>query len=138
MNKDEIISQIDELLSMVNELPIANAIKFEIQAKISKIKDSIVIKEYQETAQKLSNNKCEEFQDDNMVDHPTHYQSYNNDLKIECIDAMRAAFGDEHVKAFCICNAIKYLYRCYSKGRNIDVKKAIWYQNKFLEMGGCE
>lgn len=136
MNKDEIISQIDELLSMVSELPIANAIKFEIQAKISKIKDSIVIKEYQETAQNLSNNKCEEFQDDKMVDHPTHYQSYNNDLKIECIDAMRAAFGDEVVADFCKCNSFKYLWRASSKGRNQDLDKCLWYLNKFKELGG--
>lgn len=38
-----------------------------------------------------------------QVDHPAHYQG-----KHECIDVMRAMFGDEAVKGFCRCNAFKY------------------------------
>ena len=73
-----------------------------------------------------------------MVNHPHHYQSYNPELQIECIDAMRAAYGDEDVKSFCLCNAFKYLFRCYDKGRNEDIKKAQWYLDKFMELGGMD
>jgi hypothetical protein len=68
------------------------------------------------------------------IDHPTHYQSYNTSLQIECIDAMRAAFGDEAVAIFCKLNAFKYLWRESSKQGNISIKKAIWYLNKYLEL----
>ena len=40
-----------------------------------------------------------------VVEHPVHYQSYIKGLNIEAIDCMRAAFGDDCVKGFCICNA---------------------------------
>ena len=73
--------------------------------------------------------------DDDPI-HPTHYQSYNTEIKIECIDAMRAAFGDEATATFCKLNAFKYVWRSSSKGLNTDIKKAIWYLNKFLELGG--
>ena len=53
--------------------------------------------------------------DDDQVNHPSHYQSYNKELNIECIDAMRAAFGNEAVTNFCICNAFKYVWRHQSK-----------------------
>jgi hypothetical protein len=51
---------------------------------------------------------------------------------------MRAAYGDEDVKSFCLCNAFKYLFRCYDKGRNEDIKKAQWYLDKFMELGGMD
>lgn len=71
------------------------------------------------------------------VNHPSHYQSYIKDNSIECIDAMQAAFGKECVAAFCKANAFKYIWRCSYKGGNEDIQKAIWYLNKFLELGGC-
>lgn len=76
--------------------------------------------------------------DDNPVDHPSHYQSMSGKLNIECIDAMRAAFGDYETAIFCRCNAFKYVWRADSKGGNEDIEKAQWYLNKFLELGGCE
>ena len=72
--------------------------------------------------------------DDDQVNHPSHYQSYNNELNIECIDAMRAAFGDETVIDFCICNAFKYIWRHQSKNGKQDIEKAIWYLKKYLEL----
>ena len=69
-----------------------------------------------------------------QIDHPTHYQSYNTSLQIECIDAMRAAFGDEAVAIFCKLNAFKYLWRESSKQGNISIGKAVWYLNKYLEL----
>ena len=71
-----------------------------------------------------------------IVNNPAHYQSKNPSVQIECIDAMRAAFGNQSVASFCLCNAMKYIYRCESKGGNTDVRKAIWYLNKYLELNG--
>ena len=84
--------------------------------------------------QKEVYDSLEECLDDPKIDHPVHYRSFNPDLKIECIDAMRAAFGDEEVAIFCKLNAFKYLWRSESKGKNTDIAKAIWYENKYLEL----
>lgn len=62
------------------------------------------------------------------VNRPAHYTSGG----IECIDAMQAAFGDEAVKDFCLCNAFKYLWRHRNKGGLQDLKKARWYINRLI------
>ena len=67
-----------------------------------------------------------------MVNHPSHYETG----RFECIDVMVETQGVEAVKDFCICNAFKYLYRHKNKNGNEDVKKAIWYLNKFMELEG--
>ena len=64
------------------------------------------------------------------VDHPSHY----NQGGIECIDAMIAAYGIEAVKNFCKCNAFKYQWRFGDKNGEEDLKKAQWYQNKYVEL----
>jgi len=66
------------------------------------------------------------------VNHPSHYETG----KFECIEVMQEAIGLEDVKGFCICNAFKYIYRCCHKHESPleDVKKAIWYLNKFVEL----
>lgn len=68
------------------------------------------------------------------VNHPSHYETG----KFECIDVMREAIGLENTKGFCLCNAFKYIYRCTKKHNTPveDVKKAVWYLNKFLELEG--
>lgn len=63
------------------------------------------------------------------VNRPAHYTSGG----IECIDAMQAAFGDEAVKDFCLCNAFKYLWRHRNKNGVEDLKKACWYLNRLIE-----
>ncbi len=64
------------------------------------------------------------------VNHPKHYAG-----NIECIDAMTQCFGTDNVKNFCKLNAFKYLWRCQNKNNEIeDVKKAIWYLNKYVEL----
>lgn len=65
-----------------------------------------------------------------LVNHPSHYTQGN----IECIDAMQAAYGKESVMHFCKCNAFKYQWRFDKKNGEEDIKKAQWYQNKFLEL----
>lgn len=64
------------------------------------------------------------------VNHPSHYETG----KYECIDVMIETQGAEAVKAFCVCNAFKYLYRHSYKNGDEDIKKAIWYLNKYLEL----
>ena len=62
------------------------------------------------------------------VNRPTHYTSGG----IECIDAMQAAFGDEAVKDFCLCNTFKYLWRHRQKNGVEDLKKVRWYLNRLI------
>lgn len=66
------------------------------------------------------------------VNSPAHY----NGEKYECIDVMVEAIGLEDTKGFCLCNAFKYIWRCTKKHNTPteDVKKAIWYLQKFLEL----
>lgn len=66
------------------------------------------------------------------VNHPAHYTQGD----IECIDAMISAFGEEEVKTYCKINAFKYVWRTDYKNGTEDVKKAVWYLNKFLELEG--
>lgn len=64
------------------------------------------------------------------VKKPYHYNSGD----IECIDAMIAAFGIEEVKSFCKINAFKYIWRATNKNGLEDMKKAVWYLNKYIEL----
>lgn len=63
------------------------------------------------------------------VNKPVHYQG-----KIECIDCIESATdGLKGIEAFCIGNAIKYLYRWKKKNGIEDLKKAKWYIEKLLD-----
>lgn len=64
------------------------------------------------------------------VNHPAHYETG----KFECIDVMIETQGVEAVKDFCVCNAFKYLYRHGRKNGAEDIKKAIWYLDKWVEL----
>ena len=65
-----------------------------------------------------------------MVNHPPHYDSG----KFECIDVMLETQGLDMTLGFCICNAFKYLYRHRNKNGLEDVKKALWYILKYIEL----
>lgn len=65
-----------------------------------------------------------------MVNHPPHYETGD----IECIDVLVATQGVYSVQDFCVCNAMKYLYRHKRKNGVEDVEKAVWYLNKYLEL----
>jgi hypothetical protein len=63
---------------------------------------------------------------------PEHYKTDG----LECIDAIRAALGEEGFKSFCRGNVIKYSWRSGKKDHqqdgsipslNEDMKKATWY-----------
>lgn len=66
-----------------------------------------------------------------MVNHPPHYTAG----AVECIDAIRAALGDDGLVAYCRGNAIKYLWRTGKKGDAVqDMEKAVWYITKAVEV----
>ncbi len=63
------------------------------------------------------------------VERPEHYSSG----QIECIDAMKAAFGEESVKTYARVNAFKYIWRAHEKGNEEeDINKAIWYLRRSI------
>ena len=64
------------------------------------------------------------------VTKPRHYAVGG----LECIEVMRAVFGDEKVMAFCQLNAFKYVWRSDRKNGLEDVKKAEWYMGKYVEL----
>ena len=67
------------------------------------------------------------------VEHPNHYSG-----KYECIELMRAIYGDEAVKAFCICNSFKYRFRAARKNGDEDIAKAEWYEDYLMTHWGNE
>lgn len=68
------------------------------------------------------------------INHPDRYISGG----FECIDVMLAVFGEEAVQNFCVLNAFKYIWRHNQKGGAEDIKKAVWYLNKFVELEGMK
>lgn len=74
--------------------------------------------------------KCwdKEIEEDNdPVNRPSHY----TDGKIEVID-----FIEDKKLGFCLGNAIKYIARAGKKEKDKeaqDIKKAIWYLNRYLK-----
>jgi hypothetical protein len=69
-----------------------------------------------------------------VVNHPPHYTQGG----IECIDAMEAAFGAQELAVYCKIAAFKYIWRCVHKNGLEDIKKAVWYLNKYMELMGKE
>lgn len=66
------------------------------------------------------------------VNHPDHYQA-----KHECIEVMRAMFGDEAVRGFCRCNSYKYRFRAgkkHGQSAEEDIAKAEWYEEYLMDM----
>lgn len=62
---------------------------------------------------------------------PSHYTDM---ASIECFDLIVQTQGVEDAKAFCRCNAIKYLFRNKAKNGDEDVIKASWYLSKYKEL----
>ena len=65
------------------------------------------------------------------VNQPSHY----NQGDIQCIDAIRAAMGNNPVKftAYCLGNVMKYLWRYEHKNGVEDLKKAQVYLGWMIE-----
>lgn len=65
------------------------------------------------------------------VTRPRHYVTADG---LECIDVMRAVFGDEKVAIWCQLNAFKYVWRAEQKNGIQDIQKANWYTAKYVEL----
>lgn len=66
------------------------------------------------------------------VNHPDYYQG-----KYECIELMRAVFGDSAVADFCRCNAFKYRFRAGKKdgvSAAEDLAKADFYDDYLMHI----
>lgn len=76
------------------------------------------------------NGCCDRKLDDN-INHPDHY----NHCGIETIDVIAAWTNDlDGEEAFDIGNAIKYISRWKRKNGIEDLKKAVWYLNRVIEL----
>lgn len=73
-----------------------------------------------------------------MVNHPSHYETGN----IQCFDVILETQGRQAAMDFCICNAMKYIYRHRNKNGREDIEKAVWYLDRYLELApsdeGCK
>ena len=70
-----------------------------------------------------------EEEEDDMVNSPAHY----NFAGVECIDAIRAATGEEGFSFYLQGNIMKYLWRFKYKNGVEDLRKAQWYLNVLIE-----
>jgi hypothetical protein len=70
---------------------------------------------------------------DDMVNSPDHY----NFADIECIDAIRAATGEDGFESYLQGNIMKYLWRYNYKNGLQDLRKAEWYLKKLIEANEC-
>ena len=68
-------------------------------------------------------------EESDMVNRPPHY----NQKGIECIDAIQAA-TDTGFEYYLQGNIMKYLWRYRYKDGSQDLKKALWYLNKLIEI----
>lgn len=69
-------------------------------------------------------------EEEDNINNPKHYTLG----KVECIDAIEGMLGEEGLMAFCLANAVKYIWRHRLKGKPIeDLEKAQWYINKAKE-----
>ena len=66
------------------------------------------------------------------INHPPRYKHG----EYECIDVMVDVFGKEATEHFCLLSAFKYVWRKDYKGGIQDIKKAMWYLDKYLELEG--
>lgn len=76
----------------------------------------------------------EHFDPINKGEEVNHPQRYAGGGKYECIDVMTDVFGVDALRNFCKLNAFKYLWREQNKNGVEDIKKAVWYLNKLIEL----
>lgn len=64
---------------------------------------------------------------------PDHYKSA---LGVECSELMMDRLGEDCYFGFCLCNALKYLFRCRHKNPTLsdDVRKAQWYLSSAVSL----
>lgn len=66
---------------------------------------------------------------------PPHYRQGD----VECIQAIKAACGDDGYDGYLQGNIMKYVWRFKHKGRaSDDLRKARWYLNELIKVHGDE
>ena len=83
---------------------------------------------YKEMSDALESDRDDDNEDD-MVNSPAHY----NFAGVECIDAIRAATGEEGFSYYLQGNIMKYLWRYKYKNGVEDLRKAQWYLTVLIE-----
>ncbi len=68
--------------------------------------------------------------DFDVVNHPSHYTQGS----IECIDAIKAALGEEQYEGYLRGACIKYLWRYKMKSGVESLKKSEWYLKRLIEL----
>ena len=66
------------------------------------------------------------------VNKPAHYASGS----IECIDAIEAQLNQQEFRGYLKGNIAKYLWREHQKGGIQSLKKARWYLDRLIKLGG--
>lgn len=121
----EINNKFIKMLHKLDEIDISNELRKTLATDIKELRDKVF--------NALSDVSLVSSSDKNKYDsvnHPKHYAEGG----IECIDAMEAAYGTEAVMHFCQCNAFKYQWRFDKKNGEEDIKKAQWYQDRYLKL----
>jgi hypothetical protein len=67
-----------------------------------------------------------------LVNHPPHYTAG----AVECIDAIKAALGDDGYKGYCQGQIMKYVWRFQHKNGVEDLRKAGFYLNELIKQFG--
>jgi hypothetical protein len=66
---------------------------------------------------------------------PVNYPSHYTRGGIECIDAIRAALGDDGFVSYCRGQALKYAWRSGLKQSHAeDLRKGAWYLSRAAEV----
>ena len=68
------------------------------------------------------------FQDNDEVNHPKHYCMG----RIETIEAIKSALGDDGFQSYCAGNILKYTWRYKYKGGKESLEKARWYLDRLI------
>jgi hypothetical protein len=66
------------------------------------------------------------------VNRPQHYTKG----AVECIDAIKAALGDDGYKGYCQGQVMKYVWRFQHKNGVEDLRKAGFYLNELIKQFG--
>ena len=70
-------------------------------------------------------------EENEKVNHPNHY----NQGGIECLDVIKAYYGDDGYEGFCAGNVLKYVMRYKHKENALDdLKKARFYLDEVIKM----
>lgn len=105
-----------------------NTVKINIDELRTILKKNVMFQSVLDEVMQEIIEKCVE-KPEEAVQHPKHYQG-----KHECIEVMRAMFGDAAVMNFCKCNSFKYRFRSPDKNGTEDIRKAEWYEDYLIRM----